>query len=278
MVEIVPLDSHDISFAKALTDAEGWARSELAWRRFFRVQPDGFFQAVLQGTPTGMVGLFCYGRVAWIHSLIVAPRHRRKGIGRRLVAFCCEEATRRGIRALKLDAAPGTAPFYARLGWRSEFPSLRFLGKGRETPHDARVLRSDELATVIETDRAALGWDRSRLLRELARDHPNGAFAIGPSGGLAGYVFSAQAEGRVEIGPLVVPSCNLKVAGDLMRAVLDRWPESRIRCCVPGTHSEASRLMADVGFEEEPSSTRMAYGDVVEEAPAQFLMAGPAEG
>lgn len=277
-MEVLPFGENGLPFAKSLTDAEGWARSERAWQRFLRIQPDGFFQALLGGTPVGIVGIFCYERVAWIHSLIVVQSHRSEGVGSRLVGFCCEEVTRRGIRALKLDAAPGTNSFYERLDWRSEFPSLRFIGMGRRIPHTGRPLRNDEIEAVVELDRIALGFDRSRLLHELGRDEPEGAFAVGPIGSPEGYVFSAQAEGRVEIGPIVVPSGNVNIARELMSTVLDRWPGQRIRCCVVGTHSKAVALMREFGFEEEPPSTRMGLGDVFPEAAAQFVMAGPAEG
>lgn len=278
MVEIVPLGPNDIPFAKSLTDAEGWARSEREWRRFLRVQPDGFFRAVCGGMPVGIVGMFCYEQVAWIHSLIIVPGQRRRGIGRQLVAFCSQEANRRGIRALKLDAAPGTVPFYEKLGWRPEFPSRRFTGKGRPVSHGGRVVRDDEVDALVEMDREALGWDRSRLIRELLRDEPDDAFVFGPSRHLEGYVGSAPAEGRVEIGPMVVPSGEVRVARELMRAVLNRWPGQPIRCCVPGNHSEAARLMAEFGFAEVPPSTRMAFGETFREGATQFLMAGPAEG
>jgi len=277
-IRIVPLDRDDIPFAKSLTDAEGWARSRRAWERFFRVQPDGFYQAVDHGTPGGIVGIFCYARVAWIHSLIVVPGYRRKGVGRRLVGFCREEATRRGIRALKLDAAPGTTAFYERLGWRSEFPSRRFHGTSGRMPHRCHSVRGDEIESLLRVDQATLGWDRSRLLRELAQDQPDGTFAVGSTGNPEGYVFSVPAEGRVEIGPLVVSSRRVDVARELLRATLDRWSGQTVRCCVPGTHPAAGALMAEFGFEEEAPSTRMALGDEFPEATAQFLMAGPAEG
>jgi GNAT superfamily N-acetyltransferase len=278
MVEIVPLEWKDLSFAKSLTDAERWARSDRAWRRILRVQPDGLFQALLRGEPVGIVGIFWYDEVAWVHSLIVARSQRGNGVGSRLVDFCREEAARRGIPALKLDAAPGTAPFYQRLGWRSEFPSLRFLGTGHRVPHSARAVGSDEVGSIVELDRSALGWNRSHLIRELIQDEPDGAFAVGPVGNPEGYVCSAPAEGRVEIGPVVVPSHDVHVARELVRAVLNRWPGKSVRCCVPGSHAVAAELMAEFGFEQEPPSTRMAFGAAFDEATAQFLMAGPAEG
>jgi hypothetical protein len=131
---------------------------------------------------------------------------------------------------------------------------------------------------VIELDRAALGWDRSRLIRELNRDEPDGAFAAGPIGRPDGFVFSAPAEGRVDIGPVVVPSGDVDVARELMRAVLNRWPTHRIRCCVAGTHRVATTLMSEFGLEEEAPSTRMGFGDEFPESTAQFVMGGPAEG
>lgn len=47
----------------------------------------------------------------------VAPEHQRKGIGRRLVVKCAEEARRRGVEWLHVDFEPKLARFYRACGF-----------------------------------------------------------------------------------------------------------------------------------------------------------------
>jgi GNAT superfamily N-acetyltransferase len=57
----------------------------------------------------------------------VAPDRQRKGIGRRLVDKCAEEARRRGVEWLHVDFEPQLAKFYAACGFSSTTAGLRNL-------------------------------------------------------------------------------------------------------------------------------------------------------
>lgn len=55
-----------------------------------------------------------------IHTLVVSPRFAGRGKAREMVAFCEEEARRRGRRAIRLDTYEGNAPanaMYPKLGY-----------------------------------------------------------------------------------------------------------------------------------------------------------------
>ena len=52
----------------------------------------------------------------WVASVYVLPEHRRKGIGRLLVAHAVEEARLLGVQTVYLFTA-GQEAYYARLGW-----------------------------------------------------------------------------------------------------------------------------------------------------------------
>ena len=50
------------------------------------------------------------GAFAVIHALAVAPEKKGRGIGRKMVEFCMEEAKKRGYAGIRLDVVPGNTP------------------------------------------------------------------------------------------------------------------------------------------------------------------------
>ena len=56
---------------------------------------------------------------AYIQDLVVLPRWRHRGIGRRIVARLLDECKARGITWIGLIAQPGTDGFYRSLGFTS---------------------------------------------------------------------------------------------------------------------------------------------------------------
>ncbi|MEW6425329.1 MAG: arsenic resistance N-acetyltransferase ArsN2 [Bacillota bacterium] len=75
-----------------------------------------FFVARILSDVAGVVGLEYYGEYVLLRSLAVAPAHRGKGLGRRLVARALEAAAGRGAREVYLLTV--TAPhFFERLGF-----------------------------------------------------------------------------------------------------------------------------------------------------------------
>jgi len=78
-----------------------------------------FFVAVDDGRPqaiTGVSGLsVIWADLAEVYSLAVHPQHRRKGIGRKLVEKCLEEAKRLGIP--RVMALTYEQRFFASLGF-----------------------------------------------------------------------------------------------------------------------------------------------------------------
>lgn len=75
-----------------------------------------FFVARILSEVAGVVGLEYYGEYALLRSLAVAPAHRGKGLGRRLVAQALEAAAEQGAREVYLltVTAPG---FFERLSF-----------------------------------------------------------------------------------------------------------------------------------------------------------------
>ena len=54
----------------------------------------------------------------WLASLVVEPKHRRRGYGRALVAYCVDQARELGVPILYLYTHTH-AQYYGRLGWQA---------------------------------------------------------------------------------------------------------------------------------------------------------------
>ena len=86
-------------------EPQGWQTLESASREVVRVAGEGFARAALDGAIVlGWVGGLpeYHGRVWELHPLVVRREHRRKGIGRKLVAAFESEAAQRGALTVTL--------------------------------------------------------------------------------------------------------------------------------------------------------------------------------
>eukprot|EP00439_Symbiodinium_sp_Y106_P086232 s66_g32.t1 len=89
--------------ALELVDAEGpWAASAL-------VQGGELLGFVVFGVLSGSM---------WLRYIAVAPRHRKKGYGRRLIEHVCKCCQEQGVLELTLFSKRELVPFYQALGFR----------------------------------------------------------------------------------------------------------------------------------------------------------------
>jgi aminoglycoside 6'-N-acetyltransferase I len=101
------LEQAALLLVEAFSEPHGWPTIELAREEVVSVMRDGFARAMMEGAVVlGWVGGLpeYHGRVWELHPIVVRSEHRRRGIGRALVATFEEEASRRGA----LTATLGT--------------------------------------------------------------------------------------------------------------------------------------------------------------------------
>ncbi len=268
----------DIPFGKMLTDAEEWHRAASDWARLVRLEPEGAFMAVVDGMPAGTAATLCFDRVAWIHSMIVLPDFRRRGVGETLMRACLDFVEARRVPTTKLDSVDGVEPFYARLGFREEYPSWRLLGDGTPGKPRAARLRPRDYGAVFAFDREMTGIDRGAALAAILKDHPDRAFVLKTRGRVRGYVIARHGEDRDPLGPWVAEPDNPGAAAELLRSVLTTAGEQPFRMCVSGYHREALRIAEDLGFEKAGHSTRMFRGTPFQETMACYGMISAEKG
>ena len=277
-LSVVPFGPDDIPFGLRLTDEEGWHRTTGDWARLLRIEPSGFFKAQLDGRDVGVAAVTDYGKVAWIHSLLVSKEHRCKGIGRVLLDKCTEYAERKGTRAIKLDAVPAAKQFYENLGFRAEFESLRFVRQGERGSALVQRMRHEDLPQIISFDQHMTRIDRRKVLEELYKDNPDWAFLARDSHGVQGYLFGRPSDVRVNLGPCVCSHGAGQWFVKMVMSAMGTSPEKTYRICVSGTNRDALIGLKRMGFEATEPSTRMFFGEKFVETEANYAMISPEKG
>ncbi len=277
-LEIRPFTLADIPFGKMLTDGEEWHRATSDWVRLVRLEPDGCFLAVDDGIPAGTTAAVTFGSVAWIHSVIVLKELRHRGIGEGLMRACLEFLDARGVPTTKLDSVPGTESFYARCGFKEEYPSWRMLADAVPGKPTATRLRPKDHAAVFAFDREQTGLDRRAALNAILKDHPDRAFVAKAKGKVRGYVIARHGEFRDPLGPWVADPDDPGVAADLLRSALTTGTGQKFRMCVGGYMAEAVKIAKTLGFEKVGHSTRMFRGAPFEESRACYGMISAEKG
>lgn len=275
---IVPFGPGDIPFGKTLTDEEEWHRTTADWARLLRIEPRGVFKATVDGKDAGVAAITSYGRLAWIHSVIVAKRYRGQGVGKMLVNACIDYSDGLGVRTLKLDAIPTAKKFYEKLEFITEFESLRFSRAGEKGSALVQRMRPEDLPRVEAFDHTMTRVDRTRVIRELYKDNPEWAFMARDSHGIRGYLLGRPSDTRINLGPCVCFPGTEQWFVKMVRSAMSTAPDKTFRICVAATNHKAMIALKSMNFEGLQTSTRMYMGEKFQEAEANFAMISPEKG
>jgi GNAT superfamily N-acetyltransferase len=229
----------DVPAALELSSAAGWNQTAEDWQRLIDLDPDGCFGIDCDGGLIATATLLGYGRdLGWIGMVLTHRDHRRHGLARRLCERTIQEADRRGIRCLKLDATDQGLPLYAALGFEEEQPIERWRREATPAtgmPSEARIDPA--------LDRAAFGADRSRFLEALN-------FRMHRPGSRAHY-----------LGPCIAR--NAATAGSILRALVNGSSEAWFWDLFP-LHPHAPALARELGFAPVRRLTRMMRGERIQ--------------
>ncbi len=115
--------------------------------------------------PAGVVALSTVGELADLHRIVVAPAHRRQGLGQRLVRAGLLAVRHLGARAVMLEVEwdnLGAIALYQRLGFEQLRVRRDYYGQGR----DALILKLYDLQTWPGRFAEAVRDTEADLLRE----------------------------------------------------------------------------------------------------------------
>ncbi|RDG37203.1 GNAT family N-acetyltransferase [Streptomyces corynorhini] len=199
-----------------LAEDRGWTREEHKWSLLLAAgtgygidDPDdpegGRLAAVCVATPYG-------SRLTAVGMVLVARRHARQGLARRLMSHVLEEA---GETPLMLYATPYGQPLYRQLGFTGIGEMERLSGLLRTPapmPHVAtRAATAADLPAIIRLDTEVSGVDRTAMLARLP------AFAdrlrvSGEGAALTGYAGLWPTPEADVVGPLIAQDTETAMA------------------------------------------------------------------
>ncbi len=250
------LTEADLPAIVELTADHGWPPQHSKWRLLFAVsEPYGVEDPA--GGLAGTVVLTRYGAAfAAVGMMVVASRHGRRGLGRRLMAHVLGLA---GEATVCLNATGQGRPLYERMGFRAVDASATYageLGAGRadDLPDAPRRVNAADVAAIAAADLAVFGADRRAVLAELVTLADDFRVLGDPPDGYAGCW---RDDGTRIIGPVVAGT--LAACKGLI-TTLAGGGTGPVRLDIPGRHPELARWVVSAGLTVRNQATVMVRG------------------
>ncbi|MFG2573586.1 GNAT family N-acetyltransferase [Streptomyces sp. NPDC048481] len=255
------LTRRDLTACADLSEDRGWPREEHKW---------GFLLSAGQGygidDPAGGLVAACvvteYGphgrpRLGAIGMVLVAERHARQGVGRRLMRHVVSlmDAT-----PLTLHATPNGRPLYEELGFKStsraEMVRGRFATQEPASGVATRSATAEDLTSILRLDEEVFGADRTQVITRLP------AFAdqlrvAEDEGRIIGYAAAWPNMETHVVGPLIARDTETAKA---LLASLASGTDRPLRTDIDVRHEELLDWVKARGLETVAFNSVMTYG------------------
>jgi len=255
----------DMADANALVRAAHWNQIEPDWRVFL----DHGSVYALRGDTGGVIATAAtlpYGGFAWISMVLVAPEHRRKALGTKLLRRCIEDLLKEKLVPV-LDATPAGREVYRPLGfldsWGFHRLALRESNTAQAAPRSAlpagvviQTVTDAVWPALCAYDGAAFGADRSKLLSSLRGRSPAEFVALRDNA-VCGFLLGRNGRVATQLGPLIAED------DAIAQALLTRGlaaVDGPVYVDVADSKTALLALMAARGFVPERPFTRMLHG------------------
>jgi GNAT superfamily N-acetyltransferase len=255
------LTLRDLTACADLSEDRGWPREEHKWgflltagKGFGIDDPDGGLVAACVVTEYGGWGRPDLGAIGMV---LVAERHARLGVGRRLMRHVVSSM---GNTPLTLHATPYGRPLYEELGFkvvgRAEMLMGRFTPGGPDSGAVTRAATAEDLPAILRLDEEVFGTDRTPLITRLP------AFAdqlrvAEEDGRLIGYTAVWPNMDTHVVGPLIAR--DTKTAKALIASLAART-ERPLRTDIDVRHEELLAWAKERGLSSVAFNSVMAYG------------------
>ncbi|MEV2192150.1 GNAT family N-acetyltransferase [Streptomyces phaeochromogenes] len=255
------LTPRDLSACADLSENRGWPREEHKWGLLLTAgtgygidDPDG-------GLVTACV-VTSYGpqdrpALAAIGMVLVAERHARQGVGRRLMRHVAAEL---GTTPVTLHATPYGRPLYEELGFkttgRAEMVRGHFVPGGPEPEVATRAATAEDLAAILRLDEEVFGTDRTHMITRLP------AFAdqlrvAEENGRIIGYAAAWPNLDNHVVGPLIARDTETAKA---LIASLAAHVDGPLRTDIDVRHEELLAWVKERGLATTSFNAVMTYG------------------
>ena len=259
-----PASEADLPPIAALRESVGWTAHEWALRAVID-QPDASCVVVVdrEGSLAAVGSGISYGALGFVGNMVVAEKHRRRGVGAAVLEAILDFLGERGCTRLELFATPAGRPLYARHGFALTAPSA-VVRLPRTTPlaRDGALTIEEiqDVAEIAAYDAPRFGGDRARLLAMMARDPQRPLLAARSDGAIAGYLWLRSDGPR--IGPFIAE--DTAVAAALLAQAFARVPDAdELSLNLPMANQPGTGWMRELGVPLEPWDGRMARGEPI---------------
>jgi GNAT superfamily N-acetyltransferase len=255
------LTLRDLTACADLSEDRGWPREEHKWGLLLAAGKGYGIDDPHGGLVTACVvteyGPYSEPDLGAIGMVLVAERHARQGIGRRLMRHVLSAM---GTTPLTLHATPYGRPLYEELGFkltgRAEMLQGRFTPGGPATAVSTRAATAEDLAAILRLDEEVLGTDRTHLITRLP------AFAdqlrvAEESGQIIGYAAAWPNMNTHVVGPLIARDAGTAQA---LLTSLAAATDRPLRTDVDVRHEELRAWARERGLAPVGLNSVMTYG------------------
>jgi predicted N-acetyltransferase YhbS len=244
-----------------LSEDRGWPREEHKWGLLLTAgqgygidDPDGGLVSACVVTEYGPQD---HPSLAAIGMVLVAERHARQGIGRRLMQHVIAAM---GTTPLTLHATPNGRPLYEQIGFkvtgRAEMLRGRFTPDGQESEVVTRAATAEDLPSILQLDEEVFGADRTHVITRLP------AFAdrlrvAEENGRLIGYAAAWPNMDNHVVGPLIARDTETAKA---LVTSLAAHTDRPLRTDIDVRHEELLAWAKDRGLASVAFNAVMTYG------------------
>jgi GNAT superfamily N-acetyltransferase len=255
------LTLRDLTACADLSEDRGWPREEHKWglllaagKGYGMDDPDGGLVSASVVTEYGPRERPDFGAVGMV---LVADRHARKGVGRRLMRHI---VVAMGPTPLTLHATPYGLPLYEELGFKVTGRAEMLLGRftpGRPAPTvTTRAATADDLTTILRLDVEVFGSDRTHIITRLP------AFAdqlrvAEDNGRIVGYAAAWPNMDTHVVGPLIAR--DTETAKALLTSLAART-DRPLRTDIDVRHEELLAWAKERGLQSVAFNAVMTYG------------------
>lgn len=246
-----PFRASDIAPFLELATAEGWICGDWELRFLLQTFPQGCLVQWDGNEAAGYVTSVRHDESGWIGNLLVAPQHRRRGIGMELMRDAIDALLGAGVKTVWLTASSKGVDLYRKLGFVAIDRINRWVGEGSvvSTPFAAPSVDRSVMGKVD-----AYGWgDRRDALLQVTSSR--GRLFCGDDS----FLCTQHWESGMQVGPWgalgderAVALFDLALGGTGEPVFLD----------VPAGNVAAASLLARKGFTIRGNSTLMYLGEV----------------
>ncbi|WP_330282861.1 GNAT family N-acetyltransferase [Streptomyces sp. NBC_00588] len=261
LLPIRRLTLRDLTACADLSEDRGWPREEHKWGLLLTAgqgygidDPDGGLVSACVVTEYGPQE---HPSLAAIGMVLVAERHARQGVGRRLMQHVIVAM---GTTPLTLHATPNGRPLYEQIGFkvtgRAEMLRGRFTPDGQESEVVTRAATAEDLPSILQLDEEVFGADRTHVITRLP------AFAdrlrvAEEDGRLIGYAAAWPNMDNHVVGPLIARDTETAKA---LVASLAAHTDRPLRTDIDVRHEELLAWAKDLGLASVAFNAVMTYG------------------